>query len=53
MVYWIICRDHAVAGERRFGPYESEKAARDALGELRKRLMGSTHTHLSVVCDFA
>ncbi len=53
MVFWVICKDVAVAaGERRFGPYESEDVAFRALVDLKKRLADTTARRFEVVLDY-
>jgi hypothetical protein len=54
MVFWVICKDAAApAGERCFGPYESEEVAFRALVELRARLMNTAARSFEVVLDYA
>jgi hypothetical protein len=52
MVFWIVCKDAGAAGERRFGPYESEAAALHALVGLKKRYRQTTAPCFQVVLDY-
>ena len=53
MVFWVICKDAAVAaGERRFGPYESEDVAFKALVDLRTSRLYRDARSFEVVLDY-
>jgi hypothetical protein len=53
MVFWVICKDAAaVAGKRRFGPYESEAVAFRAMLDLQKRFRHTTARGFEVVLDY-
>jgi hypothetical protein len=53
MVFWVICEDAGSReGRRRFGPYESEDVAFDALRALRRRFLHTTARGFQVVLDY-
>ena len=54
MVFWVVCRDEGAKRDTaRFGPYESEAVARQALEALRTKVLATTTRGLQIFCDYA